>query len=486
MSWLGTRDRGTVTRLDTEVLVIGSGAGGATTAAILAEAGHTVTVVEEGAWVDPDLVEPFSLEEMELKYRHHGSSAALGAPPVAYAEGRCVGGSTEINSGLWHRLPSELADEWRTTYRIDEFTTTQLDAYAERVEEWQSVSQMPVAPPPSSALLERGAAKLGWRSVEFPRVFRYEPSGRGTKQTMARTLIPRAIAAGASVIPDCRVLRLIRDGDRVVGAKCRRRSTPDVPEETVEIRAEHVFVCGGAVQTPALLQRSGFRRNIGNGLKLHPTIKIAARFTHPIDHGDVSPYRITEFSPNLTIGGSASRRGHVALALADATTEYADALADWEHVTIYYAAIRSDAGGRVLALPGLRAPLVTYSLTDADMSRLARGLLHLGELLFAAGATELYPSVEGAVIARRSDELVSWWEAVDRRRTNLMTVHLTSSVGMGEDRARTGTDSFGRVWGVHNLRVNDASLLPDAPGVNPQAAVMTIAARNAEQFLTEQ
>ena len=56
---------------------------------------------------------------------------------------------------------------------------------------------------------------------------------------------------------------------------------------------------------------------------------------------------------------------------------------------------------------------------------------------------------------------------------------------MGEDRDRTGTDSFGRVWGIDNLRVNDASLLPDAPGVNPQAAIMTIAARNADHFLAD-
>ena len=64
-----------------------------------------------------------------------------------------------------------------------------------------------------------------------------------------------------------------------------------------------------------------------------------------------------------------------------------------------------------------------------------------------------------------------------------MTVHLTSSLRMGEDRRRTGTDSFGRVWGFRNLRVNDASLLPDAPGVNPQAGIMAIADRNAAHFL---
>ena len=56
-----------------------------------------------------------------------------------------------------------------------------------------------------------------------------------------------------------------------------------------------------------------------------------------------------------------------------------------------------------------------------------------------------------------------------------MTVHLTSTVRIGENRARTGADSFGRVWGFDNLRVNDASLLPDAPGVNPQGTIMAIA-----------
>jgi choline dehydrogenase-like flavoprotein len=471
-----------VRSLETEVLVVGSGAGGAVTAALLAEAGRTVTVVEEGPWVDPDALVPFSIEEMVTKYRHGGPAAALGTPSVGYAEGRCVGGSTEINSGLYHRLPPDLAEEWRRSYAIEEFTPEALDRYAGRVESMITVGKLPGAPPPSSAVIERGASKLGWRSVEFPRVFAYDEQGRGTKQTMARTMIPRAVAAGASVIPDCRVARLVRQGSRVVGARCER-TTPDGREQ-IEIRADHVFVCGGAIHTPALLQRSGWRARIGNGLKLHPTVKIAARFPAPLDHGDVPMHRVTEFAPRLTIGGSASRRGQVAMALAEASTDFADALEQWEHVSVYYAAIRSDAGGRVIALPGLPSPLVTYRLTDGDMSRLARALLNLGELLFAAGATELYPSISGAGVTRRTDELVSWWDGLTRSRANLMTVHLTSSVRMGEDRARTGTDSFGRVWGAENLRVNDASLIPDAPGVNPQAAVMAIAARNTDHFLT--
>lgn len=469
-------------RISTEVLVVGSGAGGAVTAARLAEAGRKVVVVEEGPWFEPDAHEPFSLDEMVARYRNGGPQVALGNPAVAFGEGRCVGGSTEVNSGLFHRLPDYLADEWRTVYDIDDFTSQTLAFYAGQVEAELEVSTLPSAPPPSSAILEQGATKLGWRNVEFARVYRYDAAGRGIKQTMSRTLLPKALAAGAQLIPDCRVLRLERAAGRVTGARCQR-THPDGGREVLFIDADQVVVCAGAVQTPALLQRSGIRRNIGTGLKLHPTVKIAARFPYPVDHGDVPMHRVTEFAPHLTIGGSASRKGQIAMALAESTHDIAEPMADWENFSIYYAAIRSEGAGRVRAVPGLKSPLITYKLTDADMSRLAQGLVHLGEVLLAADATELYPSLVGGPIARSLADIGTWWDRATRANTNLMTVHMTSTVRMGNNRDRTGTDSYGKVWDHANLHVNDGSLLPDAPGVNPQAAIMTIATRNTEHLL---
>lgn len=470
--------------LRTQVLVIGSGAGGAVTAALCAEAGRDVLIVEEGPWCTPGDVESFSMDEMMTRYRNHGLTAALGNPGISYAEGRCVGGSTEINSGLYRRLPDYLITSWASNFRIAEFTPDQLATWAAEVEGFLDITQLPGEAPPASAAIARGADALGWRSTEFARAFSYT-DGEGTepiatKQTMARTYIPRATAAGATILADTRIDRLVvRDGRvRATTGVC----TADGWDEPVRIEADDVFLCAGAIQTPLLLHHSGMRRGIGGGLRFHPTIKVAARFDSEVDHGEVPMHRIMEFGPHLTIGGSAARRGHVALALADASLPFDEALADWEKVGVYYAAIRGGQG-RVLGLPGLGSPVVFYSMGEDDMSRLARGVLHLGSALFAAGATELYPSIVGGPILRDPADLVQWWDAITRSRANVMTVHLTSTVRMGEDPTLAAADSFGRLRGMENLFVNDASLLPDAPGVNPQAAIMMLATRNAHAFL---
>ena len=468
--------------LRTEVLVVGSGAGGALTAAVLAERGREVMVIEEGPWIDADSREPFSLGEMISSYRHGGLSVALGRPPIAYVEGRCVGGGTEINSGLYHRTPPDVLAAWRSE-GVADCEPAVLDRYASEVERALSVSPLPGPVPTSSAVLERGAAKLGWRAAEVPRVFRYqEDQARGVKQTMTRTFIPRATAAGARVIPECRVERLLLRGRRALGADVRMRR--EGREQRARVLAEHVFVCAGAIQSPALLQRSGIRANAGVGLRVHPTVKLAAKFPFVIgDRSDVPMHQVKEFSPDITLGGSASRRGYIALALADAWDRNADRVADWENIAVYYAAIRSDGSGRVIAVPGVRDPIVTYRLTEGDISRLARGMVHLAELLFAAGAVEIYPSISGGPPLTSVRDLTDLWAMCSRARMNLMTIHLFSSVRMGEDRRQTGTDSFGRIWGFENIRVNDASLLPDAPGVNPQGSIMAFAARNCDHFL---
>src|SRR3954469_6822961 len=129
--------------MDAQVLVIGSGAGGATTAAVLAEAGLDVLVVEEGDWIAQGPIAPFSLEQMDRQYRAGGGTVALGLPSIAYTEGRCAGGGTEINSGLYRRPPAEWVERWCAGWKIRDLDPDELFLIADEVEKELSVSLVP-------------------------------------------------------------------------------------------------------------------------------------------------------------------------------------------------------------------------------------------------------------------------------------------------------------------------------------------------------
>src|SRR5690606_25591677 len=132
-------------------------------------------------------------------------------------------------------------------------------------------------------------------------------------------------------------------------------------------------VCGGAIQTPALLQRSGFRGLVGRGLAVHPTVKLAARFDEVVNVSDDVPvHQVKEFSPDLSFGGSASHPGLVALALTDSWSAMRHAVTAWPEIAVYYAAITSAGRGRVVAIPGMADPLVTYRLTARDRALLGQ------------------------------------------------------------------------------------------------------------------
>lgn len=477
----------------TDVLVIGSGAGGATAAALLAEAGRDVLVVEEGPMVAQGEVVPFSLEQMTRQYRNAGVTAAIGLPSIAYTEGCCVGGSTEVNSALFRRPPEALIERWRHQYAIDGLHADELDAICDELEAALSVSLLPTAPPPPSRLLRDGAASLGWAHDESPRWMRYDDPAAGPvtgqvavgrRQSMTATYLPRTLAAGGRIIAGTRVERLIISGGRARAAIVGRSRPDGLPgTETITVGFNDVVVAAGAIHTPALLQRSGQRHNIGRQLAIHPTVKLVAEFPDDVNvPDDVPVHQVKEFAPALSFGGSASGSGLLALGLSDDWARFGPAIERRGHLAAYYAAITSEGRGTVRSVPGWRDPLVTYRLTRRDRALLGQGLARLSLVMLEAGATAVYPSLRGAPVVRRRSDLAALAGSFSAGRASLMTVHLCSTAPMGNHRA-AATDSFGVLNGVGNVLVSDASLLPDAPGVNPQASVMAIATRNARRFL---
>jgi choline dehydrogenase-like flavoprotein len=466
-----------------EILVVGSGPGGSITGALLAEAGRDVVMLEEGPYLALESCEPFSRQEMEQKYRGGGLTVAMGPTKIAYVEGRCVGGGSEINSGLYHRTPPDILETWRRDFQVDGLGDDDLRPQFEACEKELSVSLLPGSAPAASLKLHDGAQKLGWQSQEVPRWFRYEPGKdlRGERQSMTRTYVPRLLQSGGKLLPNTRAEGIRPEGGRWF-VRARHASG-----KLVEISVENLFLAAGAVQTPALLRRSGLTHNIGERLRLHPTVKLVAQFPEAVNAADmgVPVHQVKEFSPRLSFGCSISTPPYLALGLLDHPAAARAVAQTWTHQANYYAMITGEGHGNIRSLPGFRDPLVRYHLSPRDRRDLADGLKKLAEMMFASGAQAVFPGVTGGPILRNIDELRKLPEELPHGKASLITIHLFSSCPMGENREKCAADSFGRVHGQKNLFVADASLLCTAPGVNPQGSVMAVTRRNAQHFLKQ-
>ena len=301
----------------------------------------------------------------------------------------------------------------------------------------------------------------------------------------AAALLPRAEAAGARVLTGCRVRHVSGRDRRITGVTATIRSD-DGHEQTARIEAAHVFVCAGPTETPALLRRSGIRRHVGSTLALHPMLKVAARFPDAV-HASAAPpplVQVKEFWPEVSLGGAYMSPGMLAMHLSENWPQLSDRMADVERIAMFYVAVRGTGRGAVRTSrfdDGGARP--SYELSSEDHLNLSRGTARLSALLLEAGADEVYPCVQGLPTIRTSLESIRWLdERLPRHGLSLTTVHAFSSCPIGEREERTAADSFGRVHGYDNLYVNDASMLPDSPGVNPQGSVMGLARRNARHF----
>lgn len=479
-------------KLSCQVLVIGSGAGGASAAATLAEAGMDVLMLEEGPHI-PAAEAPAGISASMLSlWRGGGLLATLGSQ-VAFAEGRCVGGGTEINSAIFQRTPDSVLRLWAAANGIGDFSPESLVPYFARAAAAVNASLTPGPAGPPTDILARAGAAMGWKISQLERGQNRcvgtnlcsAACPTGGKSAMTATLIPRALMRGARLLSQTRVQKLIHRDGRAGGAAALALGA-DGRRHTVTISADAIFLCAGTTQTPALLARSGIKGPIGESFQLHPTIRLLARFRDEIN---AQRYRlplvaITEFMPQLRFGGSIFTLPTFGMAVAEDWTNRAALLPDYARHAIYYAMIKPDGAGRIRTLPGVDEPVTSYRLTERDRRRLWQGAQMLAEALFAAGAEHVTPSVVGhpgwgdpAMAARDG--------APPDSRVNLMSIHLFGSCPMGEKAGIHPVDSLGRLRGFENVMVADGSALPGAPGVNPQGTIMALAMRTADAWLAK-
>ena len=271
-----------------DYVVVGSGAAGASAARMLCETGRSVAIVEEGPPVaTADFVDR-ALPTFARLYRERGAQTTTGLAPMVVIQGRCVGGSTVVNSGIMRRLPEEVWQEWAADHGLGRsLSLPEIDDRSSTIEAELSVaSTSEEVAGGNNRLLAEAAAR---RRFAGSPTRRNAPGCRGSarcnlgcphgaKQSMQLSYLPFAAEHGATVIPDERVERITWAAGRATGVLTSKR--------TIGARRA-VIVAASAVQTPSLLARSGIRsRHLGRHFQGHPGMAIVGLFDHPVTMGD--------------------------------------------------------------------------------------------------------------------------------------------------------------------------------------------------------
>ncbi|MBV9093674.1 MAG: GMC family oxidoreductase [Streptosporangiaceae bacterium] len=494
---VGQADVGGDIVVDCGAVIVGSGAGGATMAAELSEAGVDVIVIEEGGYHPTESFGTNSCRALRTLYRDGGGGMAVGRPSVLFAEGRCVGGSTVVNGGMSWRTPARVLARWAAG-GVTAISEPDMEPYFARAEGRHSVGlQDPGTVGRDSELFRGGAEAKGW-TVLPNRRNQLHCAGTnnctngcptGAKRSMLVTSVPRALSLGARLFADCRVDRVTRSGAAVTGVTGHfiRQGGRAGPRMTVRARA--VIVAGGAVQTPALLARSGLRSasgTLGRNLSLHPNATVIAFFDEDVTgwQGVHQAFQVREFTPEgLLLTATNLTPPMLAGIMPGHGRELGELMADYNRVVTAGPLVSDSGTGRVRNVPGLGAQ-VFYRLTDSDAARVVRGVELTGQALFAAGARRLLLPFDGTPEARGPGELRRLLSRpVPKRSIQLYSIHLMGTARMNDDPRRGVTDSFGEFHGVPGLFVADASLFPGPTGINPMETVIALAMRNARQLV---
>ncbi len=458
-----------------DAIVVGSGAGGAWVAKELAEAGRDVLLIEEGGHHPPSGFNGRPSEMMPLLYRDAGLTGTVGNVVIPVPVGRGVGGTTVVNMGTCFRPRPERLRSWG-------LSDGELDTHFDAVESFLHVEEVSEERLGGNGrTLQTGLRRLGIEASPVRRNARHDHScgicflgcPPGTKQSMDVSAVPAAVAAGATLLAETRVVRILHRGRRVRGVRVEDR------DGQRDIEAKVVFVAAGALHTPFLLRKSGIRApGLGRHLHLHPATRVAGLFREEIRPWEgVGQSLYAEAGDGVLLEATVSHPAVEAMALPLQGETLEDTVADWSRVATCGVAVGDESSGRVLAWG--RQPLLWYRLRDADRDRLVRGIRLAGKALLAAGALRVHLPVRASPPVQDEKGLEEALVRVRSRDLLLEAFHPMSTAGMG----RT-VDGDGRVKGYIGLYVADASVLPTSlDGRNPQITIMAFARRIAHRHL---
>lgn len=496
-----------------DVVIVGTGAGGATVAEILAEAGLKVVMVEEGPLrTSAD----FRMRESEAypDLYHESAARKTRDKAINILQGRCVGGGTTVNWTSSFRTPATTLAFWAREYGLAGFGADDLVPWFERAEARLSIAPWSVAPNPNNDALARGAAALGLRTAAISRNVKacwdLGYCGMGcpvnAKQSMLVTSVPGALARGATLLTRLRAEAFEARRDSIARLRCSALDAHGVnaTRRTVTIEAKTFVAAAGAIGTPALLLRSRLpdpHGLVGKRTFLHPVLVSAALMPDKVEAYFGAPQSVycDEFLERFPVDGPMGYKleappVHPVLAattLPNHGALHATWMRELPRMQVLLALLRdgfhSESPGGTVSLRDDGSPVLDYPFTGYIWEGARRALASMAEIQFAAGAKRVMPvHGDGAAYA-------SWPEAREAirgfalapLRTTVVSAHVMGGCPFGPDVRRAVANPTGRHHHLDNLYIADGSLFPTSIGANPQLSIYAVAARIAHAIARE-
>lgn len=501
MSHISFQSQGSSTTLETDYVVVGSGAGGATAAVVLARGGADVVVVEAGPWRDPQDYPHSIYGTMRDMMEAWGSNVTRGRAFWPIVQGSLVGGSTVINSAIAVRTPADIFEQWEREVGVGGAAMADEIARIQDILERElHVEEVPVASRGRHNLLaHQGADALGYESYYMRRYIRgclgdgrcLQGCREDRKQSLNRNYIPEVITRGGSVLSCAPVSRIILEGNHAVGVSGSFRH-PQTREHganfTVQAR-KGVLVAASVVHTAMLLKNSGVKHPmLGKEFRAHPGTPVFGLYDEPVDMntGATQGWASTAFRkrPGFKLETLSLPLDMLAGRLSGAGPKLMERLTQFRHMAMWVQGCRAESVGEIRTFWG--RPEVHYTLDRADMIRMREAMYVIAQTHVAAGARAVLPAIQGMPYELAPSEIDQIRNAsLDPQDYVAILSHLFGGCVMGDDPKTSVCDDRGRVYGYKGLVVADASVIPTNLGVNPQHTIMALAWLFAEHLLQE-
>lgn len=487
--------------LECDVVVIGTGAGGAVVGRHLADQGLAVVFVEEGEHYRRNEFQGNFAWTVQNLYRN---MISLGNASLIIPQGRLVGGSTAVNGGSSFRPPRWVTDRWCEELGSDEFSTDALEQYFERTENILQVEKAEARyAGPIHGLIAQGAQKLGWH---HDLIRRNAPGCRGegfcdngcrtdARRSTNLSYLPPAFERGAFLLTGLRADRLLVEGGRAIGvegvALGRDRGAvlgKNGSPKRIRVKGRATILAGGAFASPMFLLSQGLANSsdqVGRNMTVHPSGPAMGLFDEPVHgakHIPQADYSF-EFLKEGLLLLSALPDPHVVPPLIPFVGQrLMEILKKQDHIGGFGFLASDHSRGRIRVGPNGR-PILTYNLSKKDVALCHRGQSLSIELLLAAGAREVYPGMLRGMTIRDQAGLRRFRETNFKAGDFFLTsYHPLGSCRMSKSPKDGVVDLNHQSHDIPGLFIVDGSTVRGPLGVNPQITIMGLATRAAEKI----